>query len=141
MANIDDAQDALKLKQLSYFLTLAEYGSISAAANALNMAQPSLSENIAKLERQLDVQLAIRGSRGEWQLAALEVTHRPDQENPERGPIYSWICFGLRRRLSIIRPSRVPTSAFDAPNRASPCRVARRMRHRDEALPHGTARG
>ncbi len=60
----DDSQDVLKLKQLSYFLTLAEYGSISAAANALNMAQPSLSENIAKLERQLDVQLAMRGSRG-----------------------------------------------------------------------------
>lgn len=64
MAIHDDAQDVLKLKQLSYFLTLADYGSISAAANALNMAQPSLSENIAKLERQLDVQLAIRGSRG-----------------------------------------------------------------------------
>lgn len=64
MAVNDDPQDVLKLKQLSYFLTLAEYGSISAAANALNMAQPSLSENIAKFERQLDVQLAIRGSRG-----------------------------------------------------------------------------
>jgi LysR family nitrogen assimilation transcriptional regulator len=64
MAITDDSQDVLKLKQLSYFLTLADYGSISAAANALNMAQPSLSENIAKLERQLDVQLAIRGSRG-----------------------------------------------------------------------------
>ena len=64
MALSDDAQDALKLRQLSYFLTLADFGSISAAANALNMAQPSLSENIAKLERQLDVQLVIRGSRG-----------------------------------------------------------------------------
>lgn len=64
MATSDDGQEGLKLKQLSYFLTLADYGSISAAANALNMAQPSLSENIAKLERQLDVQLAIRSSRG-----------------------------------------------------------------------------
>ncbi|WP_417210532.1 LysR family transcriptional regulator [Antarctobacter sp.] len=54
----------LRFRQLGYFLTLAEYGSISAAANALNMAQPSLSENIAKLERQLEVQLAIRGTRG-----------------------------------------------------------------------------
>ena len=64
MAAPDDGQGELKFRQLSYFLTLAEYGSISAAANALNMAQPSLSENIAKLERQLDVQLAVRGSRG-----------------------------------------------------------------------------
>jgi LysR family nitrogen assimilation transcriptional regulator len=54
----------LNLKQLSYFLSLAEYGSISAAANALNMSQPSLSENVAKLEKQLEVQLALRGSRG-----------------------------------------------------------------------------
>lgn len=55
---------ALNFRQLSYFLALAEHGSISAAANALNMAQPSLSENIAKLERQLDAKLAIRGARG-----------------------------------------------------------------------------
>jgi LysR family nitrogen assimilation transcriptional regulator len=54
----------LNFRQLSYFVALSEYGSISAAASALNMAQPSLSENIAKLERQLEVQLAIRGSRG-----------------------------------------------------------------------------
>jgi LysR family transcriptional regulator, nitrogen assimilation regulatory protein len=54
----------LDIKQLSYFLALAEHGSISAAANAVNIAQPSLSENIAKLEKKLDVQLAIRGVRG-----------------------------------------------------------------------------
>lgn len=57
-------QTPLNFKQLTYFLALAEHGSISAAASALNMAQPSLSENIAKLEKLLDVQLAIRGSRG-----------------------------------------------------------------------------
>lgn len=60
----EEIRGALQIRQLSYFLTLAQYGSISAAANALNMAQPSLSENIAKLEKQLDVQLAIRGTRG-----------------------------------------------------------------------------
>ena len=32
MAANDDTQDVLKLKQLSYFLTLADFGSISAAA-------------------------------------------------------------------------------------------------------------
>lgn len=55
---------ALDLRQLCYFLALAEHGSISAAAAALNMAQPSLSENIAKLENKLEVKLAIRGARG-----------------------------------------------------------------------------
>lgn len=64
MATNELNKGTLRFRQLSYFLTLAEYGSISAAANALNMAQPSLSENIAKLERQLEMQLAIRGTRG-----------------------------------------------------------------------------
>lgn len=54
----------IDFRQLGYFLALAEHGTISAAAGALNMAQPSLSENIAKLEKRLDVQLAIRGVRG-----------------------------------------------------------------------------
>lgn len=54
----------IDFKQLAYFVALAEHGTISSAASALNMAQPSLSENIAKLEKRLDVQLAIRGVRG-----------------------------------------------------------------------------
>jgi len=58
------AAPGLDLRQLYYFLALAEHGSISAAAESLGMAQPSLSENIAKLERRLGVQLAIRGARG-----------------------------------------------------------------------------
>src|SRR5438105_2738274 len=64
MSQLDKFATALSLKQLSYFLALVDHGSISAAANALNMAQPSLSENIAKLEKELDAQLAIRGARG-----------------------------------------------------------------------------
>lgn len=61
---IDKTQGLLNFRQLSYLVALAEHGSISAAASAMNMAQPSLSENIAKLEKTLDVQLAIRGTRG-----------------------------------------------------------------------------
>lgn len=45
-----------------YFITLAELGSISAAA--LGIALPSLSENIAKLEGYLGVELMLRGCRG-----------------------------------------------------------------------------
>ncbi len=55
---------ALDLKQLSYFITLAEHGSISSAAAILGLAQPSLSENITRLERKLEVQLIVRGPRG-----------------------------------------------------------------------------
>lgn len=54
----------VNMKQLSYFVTLAEYGSISSAAKALNMAQPSLSENLAKLEKHFEATLVIRSPRG-----------------------------------------------------------------------------
>lgn len=64
MPHLDKFTSTLSFKQLNYFLALVDHGSISAAANALNMAQPSLSENIAKLEKQLEAQLAIRGARG-----------------------------------------------------------------------------
>jgi LysR family nitrogen assimilation transcriptional regulator len=55
---------ALDVRQLHYFVMLAEQGSISSAATALQMAQPSLSENLARLERKLGVQLVVRSGRG-----------------------------------------------------------------------------
>jgi LysR family nitrogen assimilation transcriptional regulator len=60
----DQILPALDLRQLFYFLALAEHGSISSAAAALGLAQPSLSENISRFEKRLDVQLVIRGIRG-----------------------------------------------------------------------------
>ena len=62
--NVTEGFHNVNFRQLIYLKALAEHGSISAAASALNMAQPSLSETIAKLEKQLGVQLAVRGSRG-----------------------------------------------------------------------------
>jgi LysR family nitrogen assimilation transcriptional regulator len=64
MQKTDSALPVLDLRQLHYFVALAEHGSISAAAAALGLAQPSVSENIAKLEQRLNTQLAIRGPRG-----------------------------------------------------------------------------
>ncbi len=55
---------SLDLRQLYYFLTVVEQGSISSAAAALEIAQPSLSENLTRLERKLQVQLVIRTGRG-----------------------------------------------------------------------------
>jgi LysR family nitrogen assimilation transcriptional regulator len=54
----------IDLRQLHYFLAIAEHGSISAAAPALGVAQPSLSENISRLEECLDTQLIVRSPRG-----------------------------------------------------------------------------
>lgn len=52
------------LKQLRYFRVAAEQGSISAAAVVLEIAPATLSESMAKLEKKLGIQLAIRGRRG-----------------------------------------------------------------------------
>jgi DNA-binding transcriptional LysR family regulator len=54
----------MTLQQLRYFLAAAEKGSFSAAAESLLMAQPSLSDQIRKLEAELGVGLFVRAGRG-----------------------------------------------------------------------------
>jgi DNA-binding transcriptional LysR family regulator len=54
----------MTLQQLTYFLAAAERGSFSAAAEELHMAQPSLSEQIRRLEAELGVPLFARAGRG-----------------------------------------------------------------------------
>src|SRR3954471_1140268 len=54
----------MTLQQLEYFLAAVEHGSFSAAANSLHMAQPSLSEQIRRLEAELGVPLFVRAGRG-----------------------------------------------------------------------------
>src|ERR671938_1614925 len=54
----------MTLQQLTYFLAAAERGSFSAAAEELHMAQPSLSEQIRRLEAELGVRLFARAGRG-----------------------------------------------------------------------------
>ena len=53
----------MTLQQLEYFLSAAEHGSFSAAAVTLHMAQPSLSEQVRKLEAELGVRLFARAGR------------------------------------------------------------------------------
>jgi DNA-binding transcriptional LysR family regulator len=53
----------MTLQQLSYFLAAVEHGSFSAAATSLHMAQPSLSEQIRRLEAELGVALFARAGR------------------------------------------------------------------------------
>ena len=54
----------MTLQQLQYFLAAIEHGSFSAAAGTLHMAQPSLSEQVRRLEAELGVELFTRVGRG-----------------------------------------------------------------------------
>ena len=54
----------MDLKQLEYFVRVAEVGSFTRAANALNIAQPALSRQIRLLEVELHQNLLTRNGRG-----------------------------------------------------------------------------
>jgi DNA-binding transcriptional LysR family regulator len=54
----------LDLRQLKYFLALAEAQNFHVAADALGLTQSALTQSIAKLERDLEVELFIRSSSG-----------------------------------------------------------------------------
>ena len=51
------------LQQLTYFVAAVEHGSFVAAAAACHVAQPSLSDQMRRLERQLGVTLFVRTNR------------------------------------------------------------------------------
>lgn len=55
---------ALDIRQLRYFVQIVEYGSLSKAARYLYIAQPALSQQIAKLEDIIGKPLLVRSSKG-----------------------------------------------------------------------------
>lgn len=62
------------LKQLSYFLAVARHGSVTAAANAVDLSQSAMSNAIAELEKSLGVQLLVRqAARGMFLTTAGEI--------------------------------------------------------------------
>jgi DNA-binding transcriptional LysR family regulator len=54
----------LTIKQIRYFISAADNGSMSAAAKSLGIAQSAVSSAIAELERTFGVQLLVRHRRG-----------------------------------------------------------------------------
>ena len=54
----------MNLKQIEYFVSVAELGSFSKAARALNVAQPALSRQVRALETDLREPLLLRNGRG-----------------------------------------------------------------------------
>ena len=66
----------MTLQQLSYILELSRHNSISAAAHALNISQPSLSTAIKDLEKEFSLTLVERNRHGiTFTPAGLEFLH------------------------------------------------------------------
>ncbi|MFP3561420.1 LysR family transcriptional regulator, partial [Paraburkholderia sp. SIMBA_049] len=66
----------MDIRQLRYFVSIVEYGSLGKAAEKLFVAQPSLSQQIAKLEGDLGVALLVRSPQGVKPTAAGQALYR-----------------------------------------------------------------
>lgn len=64
---------AFTIKQLRYFVAVAEKGTVSGAAHSLSISQSAVTESIKELERDLGIALFERHSRG------LRITHKGNQ--------------------------------------------------------------
>jgi DNA-binding transcriptional LysR family regulator len=54
----------MEFRELAAFVAVAEEGGMSAASRRLHISQPALSQTVNALERELGVQLLVRGSTG-----------------------------------------------------------------------------
>src|SRR5277367_5372169 len=54
----------MEIRELRAFVAVAEEGGLSAAARRLHVSQSALSQTVQSLERQLGVQLLVRGYAG-----------------------------------------------------------------------------
>jgi LysR family nitrogen assimilation transcriptional regulator len=104
----------MEIRQLRYFTVIAEEGSISAASEKLCVAQPSLSQQILRLEEQLGVALLVRSSRGvvlteagrlllEHAHAIIERLERAREEVRQAGTVArGTVSFGLPSSVSMV---------------------------------------
>lgn len=60
---MDDRGDMMDIRVLRYFLAVASEESISRAAQALHLSQPTLSRQLSDLEAEIGKRLFVRGSR------------------------------------------------------------------------------
>lgn len=66
----------IKIRHLTYYVAVVEAGSLSRAAQLIHLAQPSLSQQISELEREVGAVLLQRSSRGVRPTPAGEVMYR-----------------------------------------------------------------
>ena len=115
----------MDLKQLAYFVRVAELGSFTRAAQALNVAQPALSRQVRLLEVELRQNLLVRNGRGATPTQAGQVLlehgrgilHQVERAREELGRVRSGLSGRVAMGLppSVARVLAVPlTRAFRA---------------------------
>src|SRR6478672_8478325 len=72
---VDGRSSGMDLKQLRYFARIADAGNMTRAAEALHIAQPALTQQIANLEAELGVRVFDRGRHGVRLTSAGEVLY------------------------------------------------------------------
>ncbi|TYB95246.1 LysR family transcriptional regulator [Micromonospora sp. WP24] len=97
--------DRPEVRDLVYFVAVAEHRHFGRAAEELGMAQPPLSRAISRLERRLGVRLFDRTSRRVDLTPAGEVFLR------ESGKILAALDSGVRRTQQAARPRRLVLAA------------------------------
>lgn len=89
------------LRQLRYLVAAADYGSISAAARALHVSQPSISAALAEIEVQYGVELFLRkNSRGVTPTPAGSVFLREARELLSHAADLDATALGLSQEVS-----------------------------------------
>ena len=109
-----DAQSpqALQLRHLRYLVAVAEAGTFTRAAEQLFIAQPTLSQQIARLEQLVGAPLLVRGRDGVWLTTAgavlLDVS-RDVLSLVDHGVSRTRQAAGLgRQRLRVVMPGNLP---------------------------------
>lgn len=114
----------LDLRLIRYFVTVAEHRHFGRAAEALYLAQPSLSRQIQRLEQQLGARLLERSARGTNLTAAGETFL------PHARALLRTATRGVAAVAAVIAPQRV-TIGHTAGLIVTPAVNELRRRHRD----------
>lgn len=104
----------MDIRHLKYFVAISEERSLSAAAQRLRVAQPSLSQHVIRLEEELGVPLVVRSPRGitlteEGHLLAghardivRRLDHCIEEMRASAGVVRGTVAFGMPPSVSMV---------------------------------------
>jgi len=95
----------MDLKQLKYFISIADFGSMTRASESLNIAQPALTQQVAKLEADLRTRVFDRSTSGVKLTPAGAVLYRYAKSIISRLMMRVW----RYRTKTSIRPEESPS--------------------------------